>query len=165
MKSLFALVVIINFGSCIYKAGNRQPDINQRYDISISPFYIKKYMKGLDSFYTNQMLLTSEMVNYPENFIPVTDSIHGYKYVIEFHSLDSATYIEEHYINLASLYDFNRHEWIRTRQRLQNDELSKFKLFFRDSVLKATVNRYKDIVPDTLLFVSKKHIATIEELD
>jgi hypothetical protein len=75
------LVCLILF-SCLYKAGNRQPDINKSYDVNISPFFIKKYMKGLDSFYANDMLITSEIVNYPNDFIPVTDTLQGYKYVI-----------------------------------------------------------------------------------
>ena len=81
-------------------------------------------MLTLDSFYANSLdLTTSEIVNFPESFIPIIDSLLGYKYVIEFHSLDSATYIEEHYISLASIYDFKKGKWVKDQDELKNNEL------------------------------------------
>jgi hypothetical protein len=152
------------FYSCIYKAGNRQPDINYNWDINISPYYVKKYMKTIDSFYANRMIITSEIVNYPENFVPVTDSILGYKYVIEFSSYDSISYIENHDIGLASIYDFKKGHWVTDRDSLNNNELEKFKIFFSDSVLTKVVQRYKNTVPDSLLFVDKSGTIAVKPL-
>jgi hypothetical protein len=98
MKLIFFLIILcFSICSCLYKAGNRQPDINLTWRSSISPYYIKAYMKNLDSFSTNRGTVTSEIVNFPENFIPVTDSSLGLKFVIEFHSLDSLSYRESNY--------------------------------------------------------------------
>lgn len=163
-KFCFLIVFSIANFSCIYKSGNRQPDVNRRYDVSISPFYIKKYMKGLDSFYANRLLITSEIVNYPDNFVPITDSMNGYKYVIEFHSLDSVTYLDSHYINLASVYDFKKKSWIKDEDSLSNIEYEMFKKFFKDSVLEKTVSKFMGAVQDSLLFVDKSHLVEIKEL-
>jgi hypothetical protein len=158
------LLLSINLYSCIYKAGNRQPDINQGYDVSISPFYIKKYMRSLDSFYMNRNLITSEVVNYPEDFIPITDSTNGYKYIIEFDNFDSLKSINRHYINLASIYDFKRQKWIKDIGNLKESEWESFKDFFKNSILNMTVNRYKGHVPDSFLFIDKSQVISIKEL-
>jgi hypothetical protein len=152
------------FYSCLYKAGNRQPDINYDWEVNVSPYYIKKYMKTIDTFYANRMLITSEIVNYSENFVPVTDSVLGYKYVIEFDSYDSVGYIESPYISLASLYDFKKKHWVTDRDNLKNDELEKFQSFFKDSVLTKVVKRYKNKMPDSLLFISKPDTIIIKPL-
>ena len=130
----------------------------------MSPFYIKKYMKTLDSFYSNRNLITSEIVNYPEDFIPITDSFRGYKYVIEFNGINSLTSLKLNYFNLASLYDFEVKRWVRDKDELKNNELEKFKLFFKDSVLLKVVQLYKNKVPDKLLFVSKPDSIVIKQL-
>ena len=121
-------------------------------------------MKTIDPFYANRMLITSEIVNYSENFIPVTDSLLGYKYVIEFQNLDSINYIENNNFGLASIYDFKKRHWVTDRDSLKNNELQKFKIFFRDSVLTKVVQRYKNEIPDSLLFVDKPDTITIEPL-
>ncbi len=164
MKYVSLIILSLLFYSCLYKAGNRQPDINQSYDVSISPFYIKKYMKNLDSFYANRMLITSEIVNYPNDFIPVTDSLLGFKYVIGFDDFDSIKSIDRHYLDLTSIYDFKKKRWVTDRDSLTNGELEKFKLFFRDSVLAKTVQYYKNKIPDSLLFVEKSRLIAITPL-
>ena len=121
-------------------------------------------MKTIDTFYANRMLITSEIVNYSENFIPVTDSALGYKYVIEFNSYDSISYLESNYIGLASIYDFKKGRWVTDRDNLKNYELEKFKTFFKDSVLTKVVQRFKDKVPDSLLFVGKPDTIIIKPL-
>jgi len=155
MKYFLFFIFISVFYSCIYKAGNRQADINYNWEANISPYYVKKYMKMIDPFYANRMLITSEIVNYSENFIPVTDSILGYKYVIEFHSYDSLSYIESPYLGLASIYDFKKRKWVTDRDSLKSDELEKFRLFFKDSVLTKVVEQFRNKIPDSLLFVGK----------
>ena len=121
-------------------------------------------MKGLDSFYSNRMPITSEIVNFPENFIPVTDSLLGYKYIIEFHNLDSISYIESHYFNLTSIYDFKKGYWITNKDSLKNGELKNFELFFKNTVLTKVVQRYKNKIPDSLLFVGKSDAIEIKLL-
>jgi len=121
-------------------------------------------MKTIDSLYANRNLITSEIVNYSENFVPITDSVLGYKYVIEFSSYDSLSYIESHYIGLASVYDFKKGHWITDRDDLKNNELEKFKIFFKDSVLTKVVQRYKNEIPDSLLFIGKPDTITIKPL-
>jgi hypothetical protein len=110
-------------------------------------------MKTLDSFYANRETITSEIVNYPENFIPVTDSSLGLKFVIEYHSLDSLSYPKSSYFVLASIYDFKKAKWVKDRDSLQNGELDKFQRFFEDSILTKVVDRYRTKVPDSLVFV------------
>jgi hypothetical protein len=165
MKNIASLVIcFLVFYSCIYKAGNRQPDINYNWEVNVSPYYVKKYMKTIDPFYANRMLITSEIVNFPENFIPVTDSILGYKYVIEFHALDSINYIKNNDFGLASIYDFKKGKWVTDRDSLKNDELGKFRKFFKDSVLTKVVLRYKNKIPDSLLFIGKPDTIIIKPL-
>ncbi len=125
-NSLLVFIICSLFISCIYKAGNRQPDINFDWEVNISPYYVKDYMKTIDTFYANRMLITSEIVNYSENFIPVTDSVLGYKYVIEFNNMDSIKSLELNYFGLASIYDFKKGHWVKDRDSLKNNELEKF---------------------------------------
>jgi len=121
-------------------------------------------MKGLDSVYANRMLITSEIVNYPNDFIPVTDSVLGYKYVIGFDSFDSLKSVSNHYLDLTSIYDFKKGRWIKNRDSLTNNEFIKFETFFRDSILLKTIQHYKDKVPDSLLFIGKDRQITIKPL-
>lgn len=165
MKKILLLLIFSFFlCSCIYKAGNRQSDINYNWSINISPYYVKKYMKTIDPFYANRLLITSEIINFPENFIPVTDSVLGYKYVVEFKSYDSISYMESHYFSLSSIYDFNKKQWITDRDSLLNGELDKFKLFFKDSVLSKVVKSFNGKIPDSLLFVDKTTSIVIKPL-
>ncbi len=106
MRSSILILSSLFLYSCYFNYGNRQPDINYRWDINISPYYVKEYMKTIDSFYSTSQPINSEIVNYPEDFIPVTDSSLRYKYLIEFSSFDKNKSIESHYIGLASIYDF-----------------------------------------------------------
>lgn len=166
MKKLLLLgLCLILFNACNLRVGNRQPDINYTWDISISPYYLKEYMKTIDSLYPTSQPITSEMVNFSENFIPVTDSVLGYKYVIEFYNLNNVKYLKRHYVDLASIYDFKKHKWIKDRDDLKNDELNKFKKFFIDSVLVKVVRKYQNKVPDSLLFVNPSKDITIKPLD
>jgi hypothetical protein len=112
-------------------------------------------MRTIDTFYTTSQPINSEIVNYPEDFIPATDSILGYKYVIEFSSFDKYKSIENHYIGLASIYDFKKNKWVKDQDELENNELEKFREFFKDSVLTKVVNRYQHQIPDSLLWVGK----------
>ena len=165
MRKFYLLFIFLStFLSCLYKAGNRQTDINVDWKVNVSPFYIKDYMKTIDTFYANRMLITSEIINYSENFIPVTDSVLGYKYVIEFNNMDSLKSLELNYFGLASIYDFKKGHWVTDRDSLKNNELEKFKLFFKDSVLEKVVQRYKNKIPDSLLFVDRPDTITIKPL-
>ena len=161
-KFVFLFIFISTFYSCLYKAGNRQPDINFDWKVNVSPFYIKDYMKTIDTSYANRVLITSEIVNYSENFIPVTDSVLGYKYVIEFNNMDSLKSLDLNYFGLASIYDFKKGHWVRDRDSLKNNELQNFKLFFKDSVLTKVVQQYKNKIPDSLLFVGRPDTITIK---
>lgn len=162
---LFFFIYGLLFCSCIYKAGNRKSDINYDWEINISPYYVKKYMKNLDSCYANRMIITSEIVNYSDNFIPVTDSILGYKYVIEFNNMDSLKSLELNYFGLASIYDFKKRSWIKERDSLKNNQLENFRIFFKNNVLTKTVQQYKNKIPDSLLFIGKQNIITIKPLE
>jgi len=157
-----SLVFLI--GSCIYKAGNRQSDINYLWKSSVSPYYIKKYMLNIDSFYVNREIVTSEIINYPESFIPVTDSVMSLKYVIEFNNMDSLNSVSQNYLTLASVYDFKKGKWITLRDSLTNNELNKFKHFFEDSIMAKTVKLFKNNVPDSLLFIGVPDTIAISTL-
>lgn len=121
-------------------------------------------MRTIDPFYANRMLITSEIVNYPETFIPVTDSAAGFKYVIEFNNMDSLASLQLNYFNLSSLYDFHKQKWVKSRDSLKNKELDKFNAFFKDSVLIKVVERYKNKIPDNLLFIDKPDTLVLKPL-
>lgn len=141
------------FTSCIYKAGNRHSNINYRWKSTVSPYYIAKYMKTIDTFHANREIVNSEIVNFPETFVPVTDSTSGLKYVIEFNNMDSLKSLTMNDLDLESIYDFNRKEWITSQDSLKGNELARFKEFFEDSVMARTVQAFRGKVADTLLFV------------
>lgn len=164
IKLASGILLIFLLHSCIYKAGNRSQDINYAWETNISPYYIKKYMRTIDPFYANRMLITSEIVNYPETFIPVTDSAAGFKYVIEFNNMDSLASLQLNYFNLSSLYDFHKQKWVKSRDSLKNKELDKFNAFFKDSVLIKVVERYKNKIPDNLLFIDKPDTLVLKPL-
>jgi hypothetical protein len=119
-------------------------------------------MKSVDTLYMNQDIITSEIINYPENFIPVTDSENGYKYVIEIDDLDSLQARKANYLSMASLYDFKKHEWITDRDSLTNHELDKFEIFFKKDVLQKTIDKYKKETPDSLLYIKKSDPVKME---
>jgi hypothetical protein len=148
--------------SCNYKIARRNSDINYHFFINISPFYVKKYMKSIDTLYMNRNIITSEIINYPENFIPVTDSENGYKYVIAIDYLDSIQARKANYISMASLYDFKKQEWITDRDSLTNHELDKFENFFKKNVLQKTIDEYEKKVPDSLLYIKKSDSMRLE---
>ena len=127
---VFYISISILVCSCYINHGNRFPDINFEWQSNISPYYIHKYMNSLDSFYQNRMELTSEIVNFPDRFVPVTDSLRGYKYVIEFDILDSIKSLQSNYFSLASIYDFKKKRWVTDRDDLKDGELKKFQFFF-----------------------------------
>jgi hypothetical protein len=152
-RGAFMSLSILLLASCIYKAGNRHSDINYLWNSTVSPYYIRKYMRTIDSSYGNRGTITSEVVNYPENFIPVTDSVLGFKYVIEFNGMDSLNSLSLNYFGLASIYDLKKGKWITSMDSLTHNELNKFKIFFEDSVMVKTVRSFKNNVPDSLLYV------------
>lgn len=164
IKSASAILLSLLLFSCIYKAGNRSQDINYTWKTNISPYYIKRYMRTIDTFYANRMLITSEIVNYPETFIPVTDSVAGFKYIIEFNNMDSLISLQLNYFDLASLFDFHKQKWVKYRDSLKNNELDKFNRFFRDSVLTKVVERYKNKIPDSLLFIGRPDTLILKPL-
>ena len=149
---IFIFLISILTNSCNYKAGNRQPDLNFSIPISINSYYVDSYLREthMKSHYDSP--LNSELVNYPNDFIPLTDSLNKLKYVIELRvSADSARN-DGGGIILSSIYSFEKRAWITDRDSLQNDILNKFKTFFTDSILLKTVIHYKKI-PYSLLFI------------
>ena len=78
--------------------------------------------------------------------------------------MDSIKSLELNYFGLASIYDFKKGHWIKDRDSLKNNELEKFKIFFKDSVLTKVVQRYKNKIPDSLLFVDNPNIINIKPL-
>ena len=122
-------------------------------------------MKTIDSSYVNRGIITSEVVNYPDDFIPVTDSVWGLKYIIEFNNMDSLESLNLNYFHLASIYDFNKRKWITSMDSLTNNELNKFKLFFEDSVMAKTIRIFKNNVPDSLLYARTTKIIRLKSLE
>ena len=79
----FSVSALVFFCSCLYKAGNRQSDLNISIPVSVNTFYVDSYLreKWMKSVYETP--LNSELVNYPKDFVPLTDSSSKLKYVIE----------------------------------------------------------------------------------
>ena len=153
-KIVFVVFYMMLFGSCRF-AGNRQPDLNYNMRVSINAFYVEKYLEYnfMKEIYENP--LNSELVNYPHSFIPVTDSVNGFKYVFELSlSLDS-TKNSGWDLGLNSIYDFKKQDWITDRDLVKPKDLELFKTFLRDSILQKTINFYRGTIPDSLLFVGK----------
>jgi hypothetical protein len=158
----FIVLIFLLFASCIYKAGNRHSDINYLWESSVSPYYIKKYMKTIDSFYVNRGTITSEVVNYPENYIPVTDSVLRLKYVIGFNNVDSLKSLSLNTFTLASIFDFKKGKWVTSIDSLTHNELNEFKKFFQDSVIAKTVELFKNKLPDSLLYVGSVKVIELK---
>ncbi|MBC7510995.1 MAG: hypothetical protein H7320_19955 [Ferruginibacter sp.] len=150
--------------SCIYKAGNRFPDIDYRFRTSVNTLYIEKFLKYKWSKNIYESPLTSELINYPKDFIPITDSVLGFKYVIEDRVSEDSINNEGYGLTLASIYDFKKGHWVTDRDSLKNGELEKFELFFKDSVLAKVVQQYKNKIPDSLLFIDKPGAIEIKPL-
>ena len=152
------------FTSCLYKAGNRQPDLNYRIPLNINSFYVEKYLKQRWMKNIYESPLNSELVNYPEDFIPITDSIKGIKYVIEDRVSENILNNNGWGLSLSSLYDFNKKQWVTDRDSLSKNDLENFKAFFKDSILVNVVHRYIGTIPDSLLFIEGSNIIKIKEL-
>jgi hypothetical protein len=158
------MTFLLSSSSCLYKAGNRQPDVNYRWNSSVSPYYIKKYLAGLDSSYANRAIITSEIVNFPENFIPITDSANALKFVIEFSSLDSVRYLRENVLTLSSIYDFKKMRWVLDRDSLQDNELGKFKRFMEATVMPSVLGKYQGRIQDSFLFIDHSRSVSLTPL-
>jgi hypothetical protein len=151
----FIFLVFFLMQGCLYKAGNRSPDLAYIYKTGINPYYIKEYLTQLDTSYQSNNLDNSEISNYPNKFVPIIDSILGKKYVIEFTDADSLVSRRLNYITLSSMYDLQTKKWIYSRDEVDQKDLKNFKVFFKKMVLIKTSERFKHIVPDSLLFVSQ----------
>ena len=154
-KVVFISIQAVVITSCIKFAGNRQPDLNYNLRVSINAFYVERYLTArfMKDIYENP--LNSELVNYPHNFIPVTDSIDGYKYVFELSGSLDSTRNSGWDLGLNSIYDFKKQDWITERDLMKPKDLEIFKIFLRDSILQKTVNYYKGTIPDSILYVGK----------
>ena len=153
-KIVFAVFYMMVFGSCRF-AGNRRPDLNYNMRVSINAFYVEKYLESnfMKDIYENP--LNSELVNFPHDFVPITDSLKGFKYVIELRASADSSKNTGWGLKLNSMYDFKKQDWITDRDLVKPKDLELFKTFLRDSILQKTVNYYRGTIPDSLLFVGK----------
>lgn len=148
-------VIYLLLSSCLYKAGNRQSDLNLSIPISVNTFYVDNYLRQKWMKTNYESPLNSELVNYPQDFVPLTNTLNGLKYVIELRVSGDSSKNNGWGLILSSIYDLKKKKWITSRDSLTNGELEKFKLFFRDSILEKAVERYKNKIPDSLLFIGK----------
>lgn len=151
---LFFIVSPVLCG-CLYKAGNRQPDLNISIPVNVNTFYVDKYLRKHWMKPIYESPLNSEIINYPKDFVPLTDSLNKLKYVIELRVSGDSLNNNGYGLILSSIYDFGKHSWVTQRDSLKDDELSKFKLFFKEKILLQTVEEYEHQVPDKILFVNK----------
>ena len=149
----FTILISIILYSCLYKAGNRQADLNFSVPININTFYVDNYLrqKWIKSVYESPV--NSELVNYPNEFVPLTDSLNELKYVVELRVSGDSAKNDGWGLILSSIYDFKKRQWIVERDSLANGEFEKFKTFFKDSVLTKVIKEYKNKIPDSLLFI------------
>jgi len=158
------LFILSVFSSCIYQAGNRQSDLNISIPISINSFYVDSYLREMRMKPNYESPLNSELVNYPNDFIPLTDSLNKLKYVLELRVSGDSLRNDGWGLILSSIYSFEKGIWITNRDSLQDKILNKFETFFTDSVLIKTVQHYKNKIPDSLLFIDKSKEVKIKEL-
>ena len=157
-RNIFKLFLLLPFASCLYKAGNRQPDLNYRVPININTFYVEKFIRQHWEKDIYQNPLNSELVNYPHDFVPLTDSLNKFTYVMELRVSEDSLKNDGWGLSLNSIYDFKKQKWLTSRDSLKNSELEKFKLFFRDNILIDVIRQYKNKLPDSLLFLGKPDI-------
>jgi hypothetical protein len=167
---LFLILIVRSCNKNIEKkfehyAGNRKPDIDFRLNTNVSGYYIKKYIISLDPKYFNHGPKNSEAEVYFENFIPITDSTLKYKYLLEFENLDDTAYIKYGGLSLASIYDFNKRQWLTNSDSLAPNAFENFQSFFKENVLKKVIQQYKDSVPSNLLFRNKSDSIILRKLD
>lgn len=158
------ILSVVIFYSCIYNAGNRQSDLNISIPVSINTFYVDNYLRQRWMKTTYVSPLNSELINYPRDFVPLTDSLNKLKYVIELRVSGDSIHNNGWGLILSSIYSFKKETWITDKDSLQNNELDKFKLFFRDSVLINTVEHYRNKIPDSVIFIGKSNEIKIKEL-
>lgn len=154
-----SLIIFLATQSCNHTvdhfAGNRNADLDFRLTTNVSGHYIKKYMISLDPKYFNHGPKNSESEVYFENFIPITDTVIGYKYLLEFENLDDTSYVKYGGVSLASIYDFRKNEWITNKDSLAPNTFENFRSFFIRAVLKKVIQKFKDSIPLNLLFKNK----------
>jgi hypothetical protein len=141
--------------SCVRLAGNRQLDLNYKVYVSVNTFFVQKYLESNFMKEIYESPLNSELVNYPHDFIPITDTLRGFKYVIEMRVPGDSLQNEGWGLHLNSMYDFKKQDWITERDLVKPKDLELFKTFLRDSILQKTVNYYKGTIPDSILYVGK----------
>ena len=134
---------LLMFPSCLYKAGNRQSDLDYRIPININTFYVEKYIRQHWVKDIYETPVNSELVNYPHDFAPLTDSLNKLTYVVELRVSEDSLKNTGWGLSLSSIFDLKKRKWITVR----------------DSVLMEVVNEYKNKMPDSLLFL--EHLDTI----
>ena len=151
-----SIIILLIFSSCLYKAGNRQADLNISIPVNINTFYVDSYLrqKWMKTIYESPV--NSELVNYPNDFVPLTDSLNELKYVVELRVSGDSSKNDGWGLILNSIYDFKKRHWIIERDSITNGELEKFKTFFKDTILTKVINDYKDKIPESLLFIDKR---------
>jgi hypothetical protein len=164
MKRLIVIIISVIFYSCLYKAGNRQSDLNISIPVNVNTYYVVSYLrlKWMKPIYESP--LNSELVNYPQDFVPLTDSINNLKYVVELRVSGDSSKNNGWGLILSSIYDFKKKNWITNKDSLKNGEIEKFNMFFKDTILIKTAQHYKNKIPDSLLFIGKPDTVFIKPL-
>ncbi len=157
-KALLRISFLFLISSCLYKAGNRQPDLNYSIPINLNTFYVDTYLRQNWMKDRYEGPVNSELLNNPKDFVPLTDSLNHLKYVIELRVSGDSLKNNGWGLILNSIFDFKKQKWLLNRDSLNNNELEKFKIFFRDTVLLKVARLYKNKLPDSLLFLGKPDI-------
>ena len=90
MKKIFFLGVIA-LTSCLFKAGNRQPDLNLNVVSYINNFYIRKQAEKEKKEYSDKWYpINSELAIFPEQFFLIRDTFQHLYYSIKGNSGDSS---------------------------------------------------------------------------
>lgn len=155
MKVVVFIISIITIQGCIYEAGNRRSDLNISLPLSINAFYVESYLRNECMNLPYNTPLNSELINYPQDFVPLTDSTNKLKYVIELRVGVDSLGNNGWGLILSSVYSFENNIWISNRKNLLDNDLQKFYKFFRDSVMVKTVDLYRDKISDSVLFIDE----------
>lgn len=110
MKSinLAGILTIVVFNSCLYKAGERQSDLNISIPVSINSYYVDEFLRAKWMKPIYEYPLNSELINYPKDFVPLTDSINKLKYVIELRVSGDSLHNNGFGLILSSIYSFEK---------------------------------------------------------
>lgn len=151
---ILAAAFLATLNSCLYKAGNRQPDLELDIKMSVNSFYVERFLKETFGPISNSGPRNSELINFPSDFFALDDTLNKVRYVIENRVSDDSLKNNGWGLEVSSIYDFSNGLWVYDRKKVTDIQLEKIKSYLVKNVIIPVIQQNKGVVADSILFIN-----------